>query len=157
MSQSLVVAGKPLSIGTFNGAITDKQTLVGARNYIATKGGVIIEKGTKDNPGPTMKEVKELVKLQGFTDADIKAWSKEYDKARSEYYTQSGLVNGLLAADPTLRKAVKLSRNKDGVVIGAVTTYRRERGVNATLQAKVEELTKALAAATAKLPAPATA
>lgn len=130
MSKSLIIQGQAVALSA----------LVGARHFIAEKFGVTIPEVAKGEKGLTMKEVKALCVAKGTTDAQLKAASKEYDGLRTGFYTRCALVNGQLAADPTLRKSVKLSVNKKGETIGAVTTYRRERSASVTQAARIAQL-----------------
>lgn len=106
----------------------------GIRHYVAGKFN--LEVADKE----TYKSIKERAIKAGATKDQLTVLGKEYDSLRTSYYTQSALVNGQLAADPTLRKAVKVNINKKGDVIGATTIYRRERS-NALSQAeKIRQL-----------------
>lgn len=158
MSKLIVLGSHTADLATFGSAIDGSGKLIGARQFIATKFGVTLAKPAKGDKGLTMKEVKAmLISGKKATEEEIKAASKEYDAARSNFYTQSALFNGQLAADPTLRKSVRLSvSKKTGECIGATTTYRKERGnVNQSLADKVKELTALLAAANERLALPA--
>jgi hypothetical protein len=150
MSKSLVINGQQMALTLGAGALSDKGTLIGARFFIAAKAGITLPKVSKGNPGPTMKEVKAMIVAKGHTEAQIKAWNGEYDVARTEFYRQSGQLTALLAQDPTYRKSVKINTNAKGAVIGATTTFRRERvaapSVVAQLQAQVAALTAQLSA-----------
>lgn len=148
----LIVLGHQVAIAAFGAAHVDGK-LVGARQFIAGKFGITLPKVAKGEKGKTMKEVKAMILAKsGNTEEQIKVASKEYDAARSSFYQQSALVNGQLAADPTLRKSVRLSiSKKTGDVIGATTTYRREKGANASMAVQLAELREALAVAHAKL------
>lgn len=137
--KSLVVQGQTVALAE----------LVGARHFIADKFGVTIPKVAKGEKGLTMKEVKALCVAKGTTADELKAASKEYDGLRTGFYTRCALVNGQLAADPTLRKSVRLSTNKKGETIGAVTTYRRERSASVTQAARIVQLEAKIAQLTA--------
>jgi hypothetical protein len=152
MSKSLVVGGQQMTLSDFGGVVNAKGGLVGARNYIAGQAGITLPVVKKGETGPTMKEVKAQILALGKTEADIKAWSKEYDAKRGQFYAACGQLNGMLAADPTFRKHVKISVNAKGVAIGATTSYRKERSATAAqstiaaLEARIALLTKALGA-----------
>lgn len=151
MSKSLVVNGQQMALVLGAGALSDKGTLIGARHFIAAKAGLTLPKVAKGETGITMKELKAKIVAGGkHTAADIKLWNGEYDVARTEFYRQSGQITALLAQDPTYRKSVRINTNAKGAVIGATTTFRRERvaapSVVAQLQATVASLTAALAA-----------
>lgn len=131
MSNQLVVQGKAVTLVKPSGI----------RHFVAGKFG--LEVAEKE----TFKSVKERALAAGATKVQLQALSKEYDGMRTSYYTQSALINGQMAADPTLRKATKININKKGDVIGATTIYRRERSSNvskdveiATLRALVAKL-----------------
>jgi hypothetical protein len=151
MSKSLIqVGGKQVALPSLDGIVNDKGALVGARHYLAGKAGITLPKTPKGEKGASMKEVKAEIVALGHTADEIKTWSKEYDKGRAEFYRQCGQLNGMLAADPLYRKSLKVSRNAKGDVIGATTTYRRERAAStstvAALVAQVADLTARLAA-----------
>lgn len=120
-NNQLMVNGSPVQLDTFGGAVV-KDRLVSARVYVGTKLGLSPSELEKKS----MKDVKAALIAKGVSEADIKATSKEYDRNRSDFLTVSARLNGMLAADPTLRKSVRISRNKAGLAIGATTTYRRE-------------------------------
>lgn len=155
MSKSLVLGSHTVALATFGSAIDESGKLIGARQFIAAKFGVKLAKPAKGTKGPSMKEVKEMLVTSGKATAEtIKAASKEYDGARNSFYGASALLNGQLAADPTLRKSVRLSVSKTtGECIGATTTYRKEKSAGALSAAatRIAQLEAALAAANAKL------
>lgn len=149
-SKSLVISGQQVAI-SLGAAVNAKGGLIGARHFVAAKAGITLPKVAKGEKGPSMKEVKAMVIASGKTDAEIKAWFVEYDIARAEFYRQSGQLTAMLAQDPTYRKSVRISTNPKGEVIGATTTFRRERSaaksdVVAALQAQVAALQLALGA-----------
>lgn len=152
MSKSLMVNGQQMALTLGAGALSAKGTLIGVRHFIATKAGLTLPKVSKGNPGPTMKEVKAMALKAGKTEAELKLWSGEYDVARAEFYRQSGQITALLAQDPTYRKSVRVNVNSKGAVIGATTTFRKERtaaaSVVAQLEARIAQLTAALTTAT---------
>lgn len=149
-SKSLVISGQPVAIA-LGAAINAKGSLIGARQFVAGKADITLPKVEKGEKGPSMKEVKAMVIAAGKTEAEIKVWFAEYDAARSEFYRQSAQLTGMLSADPTYRKSVKISINPKGECIGATTTFRKERAaakssVVAQLQEQVRLLTAALGA-----------
>lgn len=106
----------------------------GIRYFVAEKCGLEVEEKE------TYKSLKERALESGATKDDLAVWGKEYDGIRSDYFTQSALVNGQMAADPSLRKATKINVNKKGDVIGATTIYRREKSTSLSLKAEVAQL-----------------
>lgn len=124
MNNQLVVSGKAVSLVKPNGI----------RYFVAEKCGLEVQEKE------TFKSLKERAIASGATKADLQVWGKEYDSIRSDYYVQSNLINGQLAADPTLRKAVKINLNKKGEAIGATTIYRREKSNTLSLKAEVTQL-----------------
>jgi hypothetical protein len=134
------------SFDGFDGAVTEKGQLTGARKFIASKLGISIPKGT------TSKDFKAIVKANGQSDR-AKELSREYDKHRNEYYRNVNTFNGALAADPSFRKTMKMWKNPAGNVCVNVA-YRKEPklSVSAALRAdNAEARVKALEAQLAKL------
>lgn len=157
MSKQIVLGSHTVALADFGGAADASGKLVGARQFIAARFGITLPKVAKGAKGPTMKEVKAKIVALGKTEAEIKAVSKEYDAERSAFYSQSALFNGQMAADPTLRKSVRLSiSKKTGECIGATTTYRKEKSAGALNAAatKIAQLEAQIARLTAALPAP---
>jgi hypothetical protein len=145
-----MIQGKEIAIPSFGGAVNDKGTLVGKRLFIALKAGLTAE----DIKELSFKEMKVAAVAAGnATDAQITQWGKDYVIERDSFYSQGGLVNGMLASDPSYRKTLKINRNKDGAVIGATTVYRKERSPSMSLKAENESLKAQVAKLTALLPA----
>lgn len=157
-NKQIVLGSHTVALSAFGSATDESGKLIGARQFIAAKFGITLPKVVKGAKGPTMKEVKtRILAIAGNDEAAIKAASKEYDAARSAFYSQSALFNGQMAADPTLRKSVRLSiSKKTGECIGATTTYRKEKSQGALSAAatRIAQLEAQLARLTA-LPAPA--
>lgn len=137
MNNQLTVQGKPIAIT----AVPD------IRVYIAEKAGITLPARVKGTPWVSTKDVVALAEAAGASRDSIKLWRKELDAARKEHYVHSGMVVGMLAADPTVRKNVRLAINAKGEVIGANATFRRERSrplalaaENAQLRAQVAKL-----------------
>jgi hypothetical protein len=141
MSNSLVVQGKAISVNT----------LPGARQFVAGKFGITLPKVEKGQKGLSMKEIRTLAEGKGVTKDQIKAANKEYDALRVAFYRDSAVVAGMLVADPTLRKAVKVSTNKKGEAIGATITVRKERSASATKDAQIANLTALVQSLSEKL------
>lgn len=133
------------------GGVMEKGRLITAKKYLAAKFGIAIAKGT------TVKTIKAAVN----DDAGFKLARKEYDQNCKEFYRASNLANGVLAADPTLRKSVRVAVNKDGQPTGRfVTTYAPITGAiggPSLRETQLEKENAALRAEYAALAAKATA
>lgn len=151
MGNHLMIQGKQVAIPSFGGAVNAKGTLVGVRIFVAEKAGL----STEDVKELSFKEVKALAVNAGATAEQIKTWSGDYNRERDAFYSEGGLVNGMLAADPSYRKTLKVNRNKTGDVIGATTVYRKERSPKATLAAENAALKAQIAKLTAAMALPA--
>lgn len=92
-------------------------------------------------------------------EAQFKAARKEFDGHVRDFYRASGLGNGQLAADPTLRKELRFSVDKEGNPTGRSTCiYTPVKGANPSgPSARELVLEKELAALRLQLTAPASA
>ncbi len=179
----LYMSNKSLALlGSFNSQANpawdgDKGRLMGSTAFLASIHGITVDEveahrnsmpletvksGAKagQQVKPSLaKACKALVIASGVDEAAIKAAYKEYDSHRNSALTDMRKINGMLATDPTLRQNVRVSKNRKGEVIGAVTTYRRDRSASnkdaviAELQAKLGQLTKQFAALLPAAPA----
>jgi len=161
-NNQIVLAEKTISLSPaqFNGAVTDKFTLTGVRQFVAAQAGIVLPKGTKDNPGPTFKVVKEQVTealvASGKTVAEaqlaIKNWQKVYDKGRSDYKVVGKQLASLCVADPNISITSRPVFGRNGF-IGMNHASRLDRSKNsatkvATLEATIAKLEAQLAAKT---------
>jgi hypothetical protein len=152
--KELIVQGKPLVLGNFGGILDDKGSLIGAPRWIAQQAGIELPARAKGVVTPSMKEIRAMIVAEGEHDEkQVTEWNKSYNAQRTDFFSKCGLVNGQLAADPTLRKSVKINRNTKGEVIGATTTYRKERSASQSMATQLAELQRQLAAANAVLAA----
>lgn len=141
--KELMVQGKAVNVAE----------LPNIRQFLAAKAGITLPVVPKGGTGLTTKEVVALCEGAGRTKDQIKADRGELDTLRKQHYVQSGMVVAMLAADPTLRKSVRVARNKAGDAIGANITVRRERSASVTGAVRIATLEKQLAEALAKIAA----
>lgn len=146
-SRALAIVGnESITIPTDVAPILGKNNaLIKAKNFIALEGGLTVEavKGMK------LSEVKEKV---GKDKAKLSL--AKYNTHKAAFHVWSSKVNALAAADPSLRKSVKVVVGTKGNVIGIDTKARfmADTAETSALVSLVAELRAELAAARA-LPA----
>lgn len=141
--KELMVQGKAVNVAE----------LPNIRQFLAAKAGITLPPTVKGTPGLTTKEVVALCEGAGRTKDQIKADRGELDTLRKQHYVQSAMVVAMLAADPSLRKSVRVAHNAKGEAIGANITVRKERSASVTGAVRIATLEKQLADALAKLAA----
>lgn len=125
--------------------------LPNVRQFIAEKAGITLPAAVKGTPGMTGKELTALCVAKGHSADVVKAWRKEFDGLRKQHYIESGMVVGMLAADPSIRKSVRLAKNAKGEVIGANATFRKERSAAVGGAVRIAQLELLVAQLQAKL------
>lgn len=144
-TSQLMVQGKQLTL----------PQLPNIRTFLAAKAGVTLPATVKGTPGPTVKEVVALCIAAGSTAEQVKVWRTELDAERKQHYVHSGMAVAMLAADPSIRKSVRESRNKAGDVIGYNATFRKERSASMSGAVRIAQLEALVTQLQARLALPA--
>jgi hypothetical protein len=134
MQNQITVAGKPLVLPDFGHAVSDKFSLVGCRRFVAAKAGLSPDAVEKKS----MKEVKAMALAAGSTANQVLAWRKEYDVVENNFRKFSRTANALFSSDASYRQSWRPSFNKKGEAIGSVTTFRKEKSLAKSADARLE-------------------